>query len=210
MSMLNLAAFEAMPLQHDPFDFLIIPAFIKPDALALINRDFPPLQEPGNFPLEELTYGPAFQALLDELQSPAFRQPVETKFGVELTDCPAMITVRGYCESSDGNIHTDSKTKFITVLFYLNSDWPHEGGRLRLLRSITDMEDYAAEVPPVGGTLLAFRRSEKSFHGHKPFEGERRIIQLSWVHPKRVDHYAQKERSFAKRLRRLFKGRAMA
>jgi hypothetical protein len=29
--------------------------------------------------------------------------------------------------------------------------------------------------------MLAFRRSEKSFHGHKPFVGERRMIQLAWV-----------------------------
>jgi hypothetical protein len=38
-----------------------------------------------------------------------------------------------------------------------------------------------AEVPPVEGTLLAFRRSDKSYHGHKSFEGERRAIQLNWV-----------------------------
>ena len=93
----------------------------------------------------------------------------------------------------------------ITVLVYLNTDWSHRGGKLRLLRSATDMEDYVAEVPPVGGTLLAFRRSENSFHGHKPFEGERRIIQLSWVKPKRVSNYTQKDRSIVKRIRRWFK-----
>jgi len=36
-------------------------------------------------------------------------------------------------------------------------------------------------VPPVEGTLLAFRRCETSFHGHKPFTGERRVVQLNWV-----------------------------
>lgn len=205
MPILNLAALAATPLQRDPFDFLIVPAFIGTEALDRINRDFPPMKGPGNFPLEELHYGPGFQSLLDELQGPEFAQQITTKFNVDLTDCPTMITVRGFCEPSDGDIHTDSKTKIITVLVYLNTDWSHEGGKLRLLRSATDLEDYAAEVPPVGGTLLAFRRSDNSFHGHKPFEGERRIIQLSWVKPKRVSNYTQKDRSIAKRIKRWIK-----
>ena len=38
-----------------------------------------------------------------------------------------------------------------------------------------------AEVPPLAGTLLAFRRSENSWHGHKPFDGLRRAIMLNWM-----------------------------
>lgn len=205
MSMLNLAALEATPLQHDPFDYLVVPAFIKPEALELINRDFPPIQESRSFPLEELTCSPGFQTLMDELQSPSFRQQVEAKFGIDLSSYPVMINVWGHCNRSNGKIHTDSKTKVITVLLYLNRDWPHEGGRLRLLRSATDLEDYATEVSPVGGTLLVFRRSEKSFHGHKPFQGERRMVQLNWVHTKRLDNYANKQHDLAKRFRRLLK-----
>ena len=79
-----------------------------------------------------------------------------------------MCTVRGYLQRKVGSIHTDSKTKIITVLLYLNDDWSHEGGRLRLLRSGTDLEDYFAEVPPTQGTLLVFRRADNSWHGHKP------------------------------------------
>ena len=37
------------------------------------------------------------------------------------------------------------------------------------------------EVPPTEGTLLAFRRADNSWHGHKPFAGERRVIQFNWV-----------------------------
>ena len=50
-----------------------------------------------------------------------------------------------------------------------------------MLRSATDLEDVVAEVPPLEGTLLAFRRSDNSFHGHKSFVGPRRVIQLNWV-----------------------------
>jgi hypothetical protein len=31
-----------------------------------------------------------------------------------------------------------------------------------------------------------FRRSEKSWHGHEPFEGPRRAIQMNWVTDKSV------------------------
>jgi SM-20-related protein len=102
---------------------------------------------------------------------------------VDLERMPTTVTVRRYAQASDGNIHTDSWTKIITALVYFNPDWPHESGALRLLRSPTDIEDYAVEVPPLSGTLIAFRRNECSFHGHKPFEGERRMLQMSWVRP---------------------------
>jgi Rps23 Pro-64 3,4-dihydroxylase Tpa1-like proline 4-hydroxylase len=92
-----------------------------------------------------------------------------------------MFTVRGECRSTDGKIHTDSTTKLITVLLYMNEKWDKDGGRLRILRSGTDLEDYVEEVPPHGGTLLVFRRSENSWHGHLPFDGPRRAVQMNWV-----------------------------
>ena len=72
-------------------------------------------------------------------------------------------------------------SKQVTALIYLISDWPHSGGRLRLLNGPDDIEDMIAEVPPVAGTLIAFRRSDNSWHGHKLFDGERRSIMLNWM-----------------------------
>ena len=93
-----------------------------------------------------------------------------------------MITVRGRCsKEKDGKIHTDSKTKIITVLLYMNPTWETVGGQLRLLKSPNNIDDMILEVPPVEGTLLAFKRSDNSWHGHKPFTGERRVIQFNWV-----------------------------
>ena len=71
-----------------------------------------------------------------------------------------MITVRGRSDGKDGRIHTDSATKIITLLLYLNPSW-EAAGRLRLLRGPDDLDDYAAEVPPLAGTMLAFRRSDR-------------------------------------------------
>ena len=46
--------------------------------------------------------------------------------------------------AKDGQIHTDSKDKIITVLLYLNENWQQPGGRLRILRSGQNVDDFAA------------------------------------------------------------------
>ena len=210
MALLNLDAFENTPLQRDPFDFLVANAVMSPEALELINRDYPAIDLPANFKPEDLQYGPAFQQLLDEVDSPEFQAAVERKFGVSLDNTEKTITVRKYSEMSDGNIHTDHWSKVITVLLYFNPEWHQEGGKLRLLRSKTDIEDYAAEATPIGGTLLAFRRSSNSFHGYKRFKGERRMVQVNWVRSGRIAWYAQQLARFGthtgKRLLRAARG----
>ncbi|HZU38897.1 MAG TPA: 2OG-Fe(II) oxygenase [Gemmataceae bacterium] len=180
-SALDLAAFRTAALCRDPFDYVIVPGFIKQEARAAILTDYPRVAKPGSFPAQELHYGPAFRALLTELNGPAMRQAFEEKFAIDLSGRPTMITVRGRCWEKDGHIHTDTPSKIITVLLYMNPSWEQSGGRLRLLRSATDLDDVAVEVPPVEGTLLAFRRSDNSWHGHKPFVGERRVVQFNWV-----------------------------
>ena len=58
--------------------------------------------------------------------------------------------------------------------------WAH-AEYVKLLRSAHDLNDIIVEVPPVSGTLLAFKRSNNSWHGHEPFAGERRVIQFNWL-----------------------------
>jgi hypothetical protein len=181
MSALDLAALRAAAVSRTPFEYLVVPRFVKPEAAAAINADFPKIGQPGSFPLSELSYGSAFAGLISELQSEEFRRLFEEKFALDLSRRATMITVRGRCSERDGSIHTDTASKIITVLIYMNSAWEAPGGRLRLLRSATDLDDVILEVPPVEGTLLAFRRSDHSFHGHRPFIGERRVIQFNWV-----------------------------
>ena len=200
--MLNIERLRATPLSQEPFDFLIVPRFLREGAKAALGQDFPRITHAGSFPLGELTYGPAFNALLDELRGAEFGAAMSGKFGLELTAYPTLITVRGCCGKHDGQVHTDAAWKMVSVLLYLNEDWHNEGGRLRLLRS-KDLEDAAVEVSPAWGTLLAFRRSERSFHGHKLFEGERRVVQLNWVtDQKLIDREVLRHRRTA-RLKRL-------
>ena len=178
---LDIDAFRAAPLQREPFDYLIVPGFVKPEARAGVNADYPQVPDLGSFPLERLTYGLAFKELVDDLESDEFRKAFEEQFGIDLSGRPSTITARGQCGTRDGFIHTDSKSKIITVLIYMNNSWEADGGRLRLLRRPDDIEDVVAEVPPVEGTLVCFRRSDNSWHGHKQFIGPRRVIQFNWV-----------------------------
>src|ERR1700690_2191735 len=154
MSMLDLDAFRRTSLVRDPFDYCIVPQFIKPAALDAIQADYPEIKLGGSFPLGKLTYGPAFDALAQELMGPAMRSAFAEKFNMDLQGRPATLTVRGHCRTKDGKIHVDSKTKLITVLLYLNAPWEAPGGRLRLLRDEHDLDNYFAEVPPEQGTLL--------------------------------------------------------
>ncbi len=113
-----------------------------------------------------------------------------------------MYTVRGFVREKDGSIHTDSETKIITVLLYMNERWENDAGRLRLLRSGADLEDYVAEVPPYGGTLLVFKRSDNSWHGHKPASGPRRAIQLNWVTSQEVVDHEQRRHQISTKFKK--------
>jgi SM-20-related protein len=181
LSYLDIDAFRATPRVSDPFEYLVVPGFVPADACARINADYPKISERGSFPVTQLSYGHAFQEFLDELESDEFREAFEEKFGLDLAGRPTTVTVRGQCGSGDGQIHTDSLSKIITVLIYMNPSWEEAGGRLRLLRSGGNLDDIIAEVPPTEGTLLAFKRANNSWHGHKPFVGPRRVIQFNWV-----------------------------
>ncbi|NNG06039.1 MAG: 2OG-Fe(II) oxygenase [Inquilinus sp.] len=202
-SPLDLDQFRATPVDTDPFPHVIVPGFLKSSAIAAVNADYPRIDKPGSFPASELDFGPAFAGLLDAFDTPEVTQAFAEKFGVDLADHPVMITVRGRCRAKDGQIHTDSKTKIITVLLYMNASWEAPGGQLRLLRSADDLEDMAAEVPPQEGTLLAFLNGPTAWHGHKPFEGERRTIQVNWVTDAGVVAREQARHRLSARLKRL-------
>jgi hypothetical protein len=178
---LDLERLRASPLQHDPFDYVIVEKFVRAEHLPALHADFPEIRNHGSFPLGALAYGAAFTELAAELEGGALRDEIGVKFGIDLAGRPTMITVRGMSDGKDGRIHTDSATKLITLLLYMNPAWEEEGGRLRLLRRADDLADCAAEIPPLAGMMVAFRRSEASFHGHYPHFGERRSLQLNWV-----------------------------
>jgi SM-20-related protein len=186
LTLLDLDRLRASPLQRDPFEFVIVEDFVQAAHLPPLIADFPRLDSHGSFPLGATRYGAPFGRLAEELEGEALRRAIEEKFAIDLAGRPTMITLRGHSDGRDGRIHTDSATKLITLLLYMNPAWQEAAGRLRLLRSADDLDDSVAEIPPLAGMMVAFRRSEASFHGHYPHVGERRSIQLNWVTDARV------------------------
>lgn len=203
MSLIDTEILKSAAVQTDPFDHIIAPHLVSGDALAAVVRDFPKIDRPGSIPVSMLTCGPAFKELIATLRGPDVAGPLSEKFSVNLKGRPTMVTVRGRCRARDGKIHRDSKDKIITVLLYLNPAWEKDGGQLRLLRQPENIDDYVAEVPPLEGTLLAFKCVENAWHGHKSFEGERKAIQLNWVTEERYvrrEHRRHRISAFFKRV----------
>lgn len=182
MGLLDLARLRHSPLCRDPFEFVVVEDFLRGENLPALVDEFPTVPGHGSYPLSTLPDGgPRFADLARELQGEDMRSAIEDKFAIDLAGRPTMITLRGYSDGKDGAVHTDSATKLITVLLYMNPTWEEAAGRLRLLRRRDDLTDYAAEVSPLAGTMVAFRRSASSFHGHCAHVGPRRSIQLNWV-----------------------------
>ncbi|HEU0094823.1 MAG TPA: 2OG-Fe(II) oxygenase [Rhizomicrobium sp.] len=201
---IDLDAFESTALIREPFAYAMVPCFVKPEAMTAINADYPLVTHPGSFPLPTLEYGPAFAAFMAAIQGPEFTAAVERKLDISLEGRPTMVTARGVSAARDGQIHTDSRTKLITVLIYMNNAWEEKTGRLRLLRGPDNLEDVVAEVPPDEGTLLIFKNEPHAWHGFHAFEGPRRVIQLNWVTDMGVVHREQfrhRVSAFFKRLR---------
>ena len=203
MTYLDYDALERTPLSSDPYDFIIVENFILKDQFPKVSADFPKVPGPGSHPPSELDIHGDFAGVMKEMDGPRFKEAIERKFGVDLTGRPTMYTVRGFTREKDGEIHTDTKTKIITVLLYMNEGWEPQGGRLRILRSGPNLEDYVVEAPPNGGTLLVFRRSDTSWHGHKPFDGPRRTIQLNWVTDQGVVDREQSRHRLSTRMKKV-------
>jgi SM-20-related protein len=194
-SIIDFGKLRAATLNEHPFSYLIGHNTIKPEWENRLISDFPRLHKGGSFPLSSVEVGTDFRGLIQEMSSPEFREVVEEKFSLNLRDRPTIFTVRGRCRLADGKIHTDTASKIITVLLYMNPKWADEGGKLRILNGGTDINDFAAEVQPTVGTLLIFKRCDYSFHGHLPFEGTRKVIQMNWVTEQRfVDREAKRHR----------------
>jgi hypothetical protein len=185
MSGLEWAAIEAARKVDTPFEHMVIPQALTAASAAVIPGEFPAIRLPGSFPLTDAPPGPALSAVIADLTSDRFRAAMGKAFDVELDGRPAVVTLRGQCGARDGRIHTDSRSKILSLLLYLNDGWSAPEGRLRLLDDHRDLAAPAVEVPPTLGTLLVFRRSDHSWHGHTPYVGQRRVLQVNYLHTAR-------------------------
>lgn len=179
---IDLEAIRRAPVSRDPYDFFLGESFLKPDAIDDLRRDFPAIDKPGYLTVDEVALKGRFKTLIEELEGPELTEEVSRKFGVDLHPCPRLTTIMRRSQPKYGAIHTDGPSKVMTMLVYMNDAWEADGGgRLRVLYDEKNFEPYAVEVPPVMGTVFGFLRSDKSWHGHKPFAGERKVVQIAWI-----------------------------
>lgn len=87
--MLQINALAETTLESSPFEHVVVKDFIGNDAVSEINRDYPEIDDPKNFQIDDLSFGPGFEQFLTELQSDEVREAVGQKFGVDLTDKPS-------------------------------------------------------------------------------------------------------------------------
>ena len=200
---IDLERFAATPLGREPFPHILVPGFVPEGARDALAAAYPKIDRPGSFPAADLRFGAAFADFLAEIEGPAMRAAFAEKFALDLAGRPTMVTVRGRAQPKDGSIHTDTASKLITVLIYMNESWEAPGGRLRLLRSPDNLEDMIMEVPPAAGTLLAFRVTKNSWHGHAPASGPRRVVQLNWVESEKIVRRERLRHGVSARVKRL-------
>lgn len=190
--LLHLGTIADAPVWQDPYPHVSVDSALPRSHAHELEHDFPPICRTGFFPLQEQWRQGAFARLIDDFESPEFTEIMTAKLGIELGDKPRMITIRKWSAARDGRIHNDSESKIATALLYLNPAWRADAGRLRVLRSKTDFEQSQREISPEFGSFFAFRRTENSWHGHKPFVGERRVIQVTWL--RSWEDYYRKEK----------------
>ena len=186
MNGLNWQILETAVLRREPFEHFHVGNALSADCAAAVWADYPDIRDSGSYSLSDARPGPALKALIADLESERFKRVVERVFAIDLSDRPTLVTLRGHCSERDGKVHTDSRTKVISLLLYLNRDWVGGEGQLRLLRARTGFESQAVEIPAGMGSLVAFRRSDRSWHGHSRYVGPRKVLQLNYLRSTRA------------------------
>ncbi len=189
-AVLDENAIAAAVLQRDPYDYAFVDHAMPLSKKDEVIADAPKIPQRGTYGIPDLKYGAKFDAVLKDLLSPRFRKLVEAKFDLDLSKYYPTIVMMGNTSGhyNEGYAHPDSKHKIVTVILGFSPEWPHERGRLRVLRS-NSRDDAAFEFPPEFGKMLMFRVSDRSYHGFLPQKGQRMSLQFCWVDSK---SYARK------------------
>jgi hypothetical protein len=171
-------------VRNEPFHYLVARRQLPADSATALREDFPKYAGAGFFPYEEKDCGPSINRLVADLTDPAVASAVGARLGIDnLGQYPTLVTLCRALNKRHGTIHTDSKSKVATALLYFNETWPETSdGCFRFLNRIDAIDDLAApEIKPLYGNFVVFKRADNSFHGHLPYEGERRVIQVAWL-----------------------------
>ncbi|PWK89846.1 2OG-Fe(II) oxygenase [Fulvimonas soli] len=191
----------------EPFPFLVAHGQLPDEARAALEQDFPRYSSAGFFPYDPADCGPSVNALVEQLTTPAFADAIGRRLGIDnLGRYPTLVTLCRFLNKRHGTIHTDSRSKVATALLYLNTQWPDTSdGCLRFLSRIDDIDALVApELKPLYGEFAVFKRCDNSFHGHLPYEGERRVIQVAWLTSEEEKLRKTKRGNFSRAFKKLF------
>src|ERR1700687_2846375 len=86
----DLEAFSTTPLTREPFQYVIVPDFIREQVRTKVIADYPEIAKRRSDPVGQPPCGAACQELLDELEGDEFRQAFEQKFEIDLSARPTM------------------------------------------------------------------------------------------------------------------------
>ena len=135
MQIINNDKLSQATVNKEFFPFLHVENIFSDEGdRALIIKDFPKITAGGSCPADSIPSGESINKLICELESNEVKQILERKFDLNLEDTKVTTTLRGFSRKKDGHIPTDSKTKIITVLLYLNEEWHHDNRSLRVLK----------------------------------------------------------------------------
>ena len=180
-SILKLDALKNAEVASTPYPYFVVENALADSEVQAVIQDFPKIEQGGSFNIEDVEIKPNFDRFLKSLDTPEFRQILTDKFDVNVMEHPMMITLRGYSRQKDGRIHSDSKSKLLTVLIYLNESWDAPNGRLRILNDDKDINNYVTEINAGPGSLVAFKVTHNGWHGYIPYEGQRQSIQINFL-----------------------------
>jgi hypothetical protein len=192
-----------------PFPFMTAHGQLPEEARAELERDFPRYDEAGFFPWETSDCGASVNHLIEQLTTPEVASAIGQRLEIDnLGQYPTLVTLCRHLNKRHGTIHTDSKSKVATALLYLNTQWPDTSdGCLRFLEKVDDIDaTVAPELKPLYGELAVFKRTHNSFHGHLPYEGERRVVQVAWLVSEEAKLRKTKRGKFSRVFKKLFGG----
>ena len=196
----NKISDAAVNIEYFPF-FHIENVFSSATDQDKLVKDFPEIKSGGSYPTEQLEEG-LIKELVNELEGTEFKEILESKFEVNLESSEVVTTLRGHSRSKDGKIHTDSKSKILTILLYLNPNWKNDEGNLKLLKQNNSLDNFIKEISSEYGNLVAFKVTDNCWHGFEPFEGKRLSIQLNYIYPEALSshNFRHKISAFLKKL----------
>jgi Rps23 Pro-64 3,4-dihydroxylase Tpa1-like proline 4-hydroxylase len=123
--------------------------------------------------------------LLRQLRGAEFTSWLEEGTGCKLAGLQRSIGLYVHRNGDFLSVHKDKLTKAITVILYLNTDWPQEaGGRFQCFASGVSGGAPVCEFAPVAGQLFAFRPTDRSWHAVSeiahPDGTERLTVQIEY------------------------------